>query len=118
MAWDEHRRRNAALDAVLAYTAANPRADLPFAQLPGLTALFGDARGLLLAAQQRWSQLMTARVQQSAWSASRPGAARLRAWRECAAAEPVLRHLLDRHLPQLGDAAMEHVYGSETLIPA
>jgi hypothetical protein len=109
MAWDEQRRRNAALDAVLAYTAAHPKAELPFAEMPGLIGLFGDARGLLLAAQERWNQLFSARMTQLAWSSPRPSGVRVRAWRECAAAEPVLRYLLDRHLPRLGDAALERV---------
>ena len=33
----------------------------------------------------------------------------VRAWQECASANRVLRRLLDRHLPEFGDAAQERV---------
>ena len=39
----------------------------------------------------------------------------MQVWRECADANRVLRRLLDRHLPEFGDAAQERV---EHLIPA
>jgi Ser/Thr protein kinase RdoA (MazF antagonist) len=113
MTWDEHRRRNAALDAVLAYAAEQPLADLPLAELPGLVALFGDRRGLVLALQNRWAQLLWLRL--SVGERNEGALHSAQVWRECAAANPVLRRLLDRHLPELGDASMERY---EVLIPA
>ncbi|HZZ97403.1 MAG TPA: hypothetical protein VFE19_10315 [Jatrophihabitantaceae bacterium] len=107
MTWDEHRRRSAALDAVLAYAAANPAADLPMTELPALLALFGDRRGLVLALQHRWSQLLWARL--SASTVQGGALHSVQVWRECAAANRVLRRLLDRHLPEFGDAAQERL---------
>ncbi len=117
MTWDEHRRRSAALDAVLAYAAVNPAADLPFAEMPGLLALFGDRRGLVLALQHRWSQLLWARLSADMRTGGLKESAphSVQVWRECAAANRVLRRLLDRHLPEFGDAAQERV---EHPIPA
>ena len=117
MTWDEHRRRAAALDAVLAHAAANPTADLPLTEMPGLLALFGDRRGLVLALQHRWSQLLWARLSAdlSTSSLKESSLHSVQAWRECAEANRVLRRLLDRHLPEFGDAAQERI---ERLIPA
>jgi hypothetical protein len=113
MTWDEHRRRNAALDAVLAYAAEHPTADLPLTELPGLLAAFGDRRGLVIALQNRWAQQLWLRLSAGVGNESALHSAQM--WRECAAANPVLRRLLDRHLPGLGDASMERY---EALIPA
>jgi hypothetical protein len=120
MTWDEHRRRSAALDAVLAYAASNPDADLPFTEMPALLALFGDRRGLVLALQHRWSQLLWARLtaDMRTSTANRLKGTALQSvqvWRECADANRMLRRLLDRHLPEFGDAAHERL---ESLIPA
>ena len=112
MTWDEHRRRNAALDAVVLFAATYPDADLPLAEMPGLVALFGDRRGLVLALQHRWSQELWLRIQalDSRSTTLKEGATHsVRAWQECAAANRVLRRLLDRHLPEFGDAAQERV---------
>jgi hypothetical protein len=113
MTWDEHRRRNTALDAVLAYAAEHPGSDLPMTELPGLLAVFGDRRGLVLALQNRWAQQLWLRLSTGIQNESALRSAQM--WRECAAANPVLRRLLDRHLPALGDASMERY---EVLIPA
>jgi hypothetical protein len=108
MTWDQHSRRRAALDAVLDFAAAHPEADLPFAQLPGLYAIFGDRRGLLVALQARWSQALWARIEMLSVDSRRDAAVlSVQAWRECAALNPVLRRLLDRHLADCGDAALE-----------
>jgi hypothetical protein len=112
MTWDEHRRRNAALDAVLLFAATYPEADLPFAEMPGLAGLFGDRRGLVLALQHRWSQELWVRIQAygSRNATLKEGATHsLRAWQECSSANRVLRRLLDRHLPEFGDAADERM---------
>jgi hypothetical protein len=112
MTWDEHRRRNAALDAVLLYAATYPDSDLPLAEMPGLALLFGDRRGLVLALQHRWSQELWMRIQARSL-ASRAATLKegtlhsTQTWRECADANRVLRRLLDRHLPEFGDAAQE-----------
>jgi hypothetical protein len=117
MTWDEHRRRSSALDAVVAYSASNPDADLPFTEMPALLALFGDRRGLVLALQHRWSQLLWARLSAGMRTSTLKGSAlhSVQVWRECADANRVLRRLLDRHLPEFGDAAQERL---ESLIPA
>jgi hypothetical protein len=112
MTWDEYRRRGAALDAVLAYAASNPGADLPFTEMPALLALFGDRRGLVLALQHRWSQLLWARLSTDMRTSTAHGLKgsalhSVQVWRECADANRVLRRLLDRHLPEFGDAAQE-----------
>jgi hypothetical protein len=109
MTWDEHRRRNAALDAVVLFAATYPEADLPFAEMPGLVVLFGDRRGLVLALQRRWSQLLWARISSLSRVATPKESAlhSAQAWRECAAANRVLRRLLDRHLLEFGDTAQE-----------
>jgi hypothetical protein len=112
MTWDEHRRRNAALDAVLLFAATYPDADLPLAEMPGLATLFGDRRGLVLALQHRWSRELWVRIQarsldSRAATKKETALHSAQAWRECATANRVLRRLLDRHLPEFGDAALE-----------
>ncbi len=112
MTWDDHRRRRAALDAVLLFAKTYPDADLPLAEMPGLLVLFGDRRGLVLALQHRWSQQLWVHIQamDARSSSLKEGAAHsVRAWRECAFANPTLRRLLDRHLPEFGDAAQERL---------
>jgi hypothetical protein len=114
MTWDDHRRRNAALDAVLLFAKTYPDADLPLTEMPGLLALFGDRRGLVLALQHRWSQQLWVRIQAMSLMARTPtmketALQSAQAWRDCATANPALRRLLDRHLPEFGDAAQERV---------
>jgi hypothetical protein len=107
MSWDEHKRRRAAIKAVLAHAEQHPRAGLPYDVLPEAQANFGSRRELLLALQYDWSQALWARVELLSLEVrkyaklSDAGELARAAWAECAARHPVLRRLLDEHRDEL-----------------
>ena len=105
MGWDEHKRRRAALKALLTYAEQHPTAGLPYAQVDDVRAVFGDRSDLILALQYQWSQALWGRIELLSSEVRRPSdAAALaqQAWAECAAANPTLRRLLDAHLDECG----------------
>jgi hypothetical protein len=111
MSWDDYRRRRDALKAVLAYAEAHPWADLPFAELPEVAAIFSDRSELLLALQYDWSQALWARIELLSLDSTvtDAGALAQAAWSQCAQRHPVLRRLLDDHRAELGRSTLrEH----------
>jgi hypothetical protein len=122
MGWDEHRRRRAAIRAVLAEADRRPAAGLPFDAVPQATAVFRDRRELLFALHYDWSQALWARIESLALetahekrSLSDARALGERAWSECAARHPVLRRLLDEHSAELGLASRS---APDVMLPA
>jgi hypothetical protein len=112
MNWADHCRRRAAIDAVLDYARRHPAAGLPYDTVPAATQVFADRRQLLLALQYDWSQALWARIEVLSLAARGPALSDARelgrqAWQQCAAANPVLRRLLDDGREQLG-AATRH----------
>jgi hypothetical protein len=106
MSWDDHRRGRAAVEAVLAWAAANPDRGLGFEHLPMVRAVFKDRRELMLALQYQWSLALWARIEllsldprNARRRAAAPDAGHLArvAWAETAQRHPVLRRLLDTH---------------------
>jgi hypothetical protein len=107
MNWVDHCRRRAAIDAVLDYARQHPTAGLPYDTVPAATQVFADRRQLLLALQYDWSQALWARIEVLSLAARGPALSDARelgrqAWQQCAAANPVLRRLLDDGREQLG----------------
>jgi hypothetical protein len=125
MNWVDHCRRRAAIDAVLDYARQHPTAGLPYDTVPAATQVFADRRQLLLALQYDWSQALWARIELLSLAARGPARTDARelgrqAWRECAAANPVLRRLLDDGREQLGAATRREsdLLVSELGVPA
>jgi hypothetical protein len=109
MSWDDHYRRRAAIKAVLDYARAHPSAGLPYDHVPAAGREFADRQQLLLALQYDWSQALWARIELLSLAARGPALTDARelgrqAWRETAAANPVLRRLLDEGQAELGPA--------------
>jgi hypothetical protein len=111
MSWDDHRRRRAAVEAVLDFAAAHPDRGLGYEYLPEIRASFKDRRELVLALQYQWSLALWARIELLSLDPrnARRGAPRLDAgqlarvaWAETALRHPVLRGLLDAHREELG----------------
>ncbi|MFD5830980.1 hypothetical protein [Lentzea sp. NPDC060358] len=90
MGWADHYRRRDALDAVLRDARHDPSA--PLIVDPDV---FGSLHDLLLALDHRWQNKLTARMEAAALE-GRVDEAVVTA--ELAAAEPVLRAVLDTHL--------------------
>jgi hypothetical protein len=110
MSWDDYNRRRAAIKSALAYAASNPSAGLPYDYLPEVKAIFATRREFMLALQYDWSQALWARIELLSLEANKGGlsdAGQLaqRAWDACAAANPVLRRVLDDVRAELGPAA-------------
>lgn len=111
MSWHDFHQRQRAIAAVLDSARQNPAQALD--QVP---APFSDATELLRALQHKWTQQLIGRVDVAlAETGDAPDGDRIQAvteaWRSTAAANPVLRDLLDRNQanPVLrGDAAREH----------
>jgi len=91
MGWADHYRRRDALDAVLRDARHDPSA--PLIVDPDV---FSSANELLLALDHRWQNKLTARMEAAALE-GRVDEDRVTA--ELAADEPVLRAVLDAHLP-------------------
>jgi len=105
MSWDDHKKRRAALTAVLDYAEAHPASGLPYAEVPGVQAAFGDRSDLILALQYKWSQALWSRIELLSAQMRQPcDASHLaqQAWNECASANATLRRLLDGHLSECG----------------
>lgn len=105
MSWDEHKRRRAALKALLEYAEAEPTNGLPYAELDEVRAAFPDRSDVILALQYQWSQALWSRIELLSMDVRQPSdaatLARL-AWGQCALANPTLRRLLDAHLGECG----------------
>ncbi|HET9138164.1 hypothetical protein [Actinophytocola sp.] len=115
MSWADFYRRRDALDAVLEHARREPDGPLPFAEVTGVTEVFGSRTELLLALHYRWLLALTGRLG-VALSDAEPGADRVdavaAARRAAATAHPVLRGLLDRHADE-GDEAMATALAGE-----
>jgi hypothetical protein len=109
MSWADHYGRRTAIKAVLDYARQHPTAGLPYDAVPVAKQEFGNRQQLLLALQYDWSQVLWARIELLSRAVRGPAltdAKELarRAWQECAAANPVLRRLLDDGRALLGTA--------------
>jgi hypothetical protein len=105
MGWDEHKRRRAALKALLDYAEQHPTAGLPYAQVDEVRAVFGDRSDVILALQYQWSQALWSRIELLSAQVRQPSDATAlarQAWAQCATANPTLRRLLDTHLDECG----------------
>ncbi|ANZ35135.1 hypothetical protein BBK82_02665 [Lentzea guizhouensis] len=91
MTWANHYRRRDALDAVLHDARRDPSA--PLIVDPDV---FSSLDELLLALQHRWTNKLTARMETAALDGP---VDEERVTAELAADEPVLRAVLDAHLP-------------------
>jgi hypothetical protein len=91
MSWADVHARKTVLDAVLQRARRNPKAPVPFDEIPDARRLFGSTDGVLLALQQRWSNTLAARLDQAIEFDTDPHEARAR----LAAEQPVLRAVLD-----------------------
>ena len=108
MGWDEHKRRRSALKQVLEQAAHNPNDGLPYDGLPEVRKAFADRSDLILALQYQWSLALWGRIELLSLDVHRPADASTlasAAWSQCAAANPVLRRLLDAHLSECGRSA-------------
>ncbi|OLR95245.1 hypothetical protein [Actinokineospora bangkokensis] len=106
MSWDDHYRRQAALDAVLAHARHAPGEPIPFEQVPVARAAFRDAEQVLLALHHRWLRRLTGHVGVAdAEATADPALDRVdavsAAYRRAAQASPVLHHLLVAHESEL-----------------
>ncbi|WP_072807065.1 hypothetical protein [Rhodococcoides yunnanense] len=100
MSWDDFHRRNRALDAVLDHAYRTGQTSLPFEEVPGVSAAFGDRRGLLLALHAKWSRTLAAHLEYELFDDVRTTDRSSRyvaevAWENAAAKQPTLRKLLD-----------------------
>lgn len=105
MGWDDHKRRRAALKLVLERAGQRPDAGLPYEDLPEVRKVFTDRCDLVLALQYQWSQALWSRIELISLDIRTPAdASQLarEAWAQCAAANPVLRRLLDEQLEAAG----------------
>ncbi|SDH50399.1 hypothetical protein SAMN05216553_12523 [Lentzea fradiae] len=91
MGWADHYRRRDALDAVLRDARRDPSA--PLIVDPDV---FGSVHELLLALDHRWQNKLTARMEAAALDGQ---VDEDRVTARLAADEPVLRAVLDAHLP-------------------
>jgi hypothetical protein len=109
MTWDDHFRRRAAIKAVLDHARRNPAAGLPYDSVPEAKQVFKNRRELLLALQYDWSQALWSRIELLSLDSRGPvltDATEIarQAWQQSAAANPVLRRLLDEARSELGPA--------------
>jgi hypothetical protein len=107
MSWDDFRRRRAVIKSVLEYARTHPSDELPYEQLPEVSAFFATGTELVLALQYDWSQALWAQIELLSLD-SRDGLLDAdtvcgMAWRITAAQRPELRRLLDRHLADCED---------------
>ncbi|GDY30424.1 hypothetical protein [Gandjariella thermophila] len=105
MSWNDFYQRRRAIDEVLRRAARDPRGPLPFADVPEAAEIFGSQDTLLLALHYKWMQLLTGRIGIALSAAERsPDVDRVEAvgtaWRELAAANPVLHAVLTTHLDE------------------
>lgn len=104
--WETYYRRRDAVDAVLDHARTSAGGTLPFADVPGVRAVFADEEELLLAMHYRWIQLLTGYINVAldeldagTGATDDPMAAAGTAWRRAARERPVLRRVLDEHAP-------------------
>ncbi|HVK24794.1 MAG TPA: hypothetical protein VM677_25840 [Actinokineospora sp.] len=100
MSWNDYYRRRDAMDAVVAHAARTPEGALPYAEVPGVDAVFSSHEELLLALHYRWTLKLTGRVGMAQAEAERDASIDLvdavsQAWRTTAAEHPALRRLVD-----------------------
>jgi hypothetical protein len=103
VSWNDYYQRRGAVEEVLRQAERDPQGPLPFATVPGAGEVFADPTELLLALHYKWMQLLTGRIGIALGDAERsPDVDRVdavgTAWREVAAAHPVLRAVLEAHL--------------------
>lgn len=99
MSWKDFHQRREIADAVLRRAARDPRAPLPFAQVPGATEYFGDEEHLLLALQYRWSQVLAGHLRaEDATGDDDHVDAVTRAWHKAVRVHPTLRAVLDANI--------------------
>ena len=109
MSWDDYYRRRAAIKAVLAYAHQHPEAGVPFAAVPLAQQMFKNRHELVLALQYDWSRALWSRIELLSLQSRGPVLADAQdlarqAWDQAAAANPVLRRLLDGVRDELGSA--------------
>lgn len=124
MSWSDFHERRAAIKAVLRHAEERPSAQLPFAQLPEVSAIFASPAELLMALQYDWSQALWAQIElltldtdttfPPAATPALPGglpmdasAACRQAWQNTAEQHPTLRRLLDEHLAEVSNRDRE-----------
>ena len=105
MSWNDYYQRRSAVEEVLRQAERDPQGPLPFAAVPGAAEVFANPTELLLALHYKWMQLLTGRIGIALGDAERsPDVDRVEAvgtaWREVAAANPVLRAVLQAHLTE------------------
>ncbi|ONI93002.1 hypothetical protein ALI22I_00700 [Saccharothrix sp. ALI-22-I] len=98
MGWVDYYRRRAVLQAALRQVARD--GELSFDRVDGAVGVFSGLAELVLALHHRWSLLLLGRVELAfaeAREGEDPADVVSRAWLALAAAEPVLRAVLDAH---------------------
>jgi hypothetical protein len=114
MSWNDFYQRRQVTDEALRRAARDPQGPLPFADVPEAAEIFESPVELLLALHYKWMQLLTGRIGMALSAAEHsPDVDRVEAvgtaWREVAAANPVLHAVLETHLAaedeRLGAAA-------------
>lgn len=106
MSWNDHHRRQSAIEAVLAHARENPAERPGPDTVPAARGVFGTSDELLCALQYKWTQLLTGRLDLAAdgpreLHRDRVDAVR-EAWQATARAHPTLRAVLNEHLATPG----------------
>ncbi|GAB2976775.1 hypothetical protein LWP59_30850 [Amycolatopsis acidiphila] len=111
MGWNDFYQRRDIADAVLRRAARDPRAPLPFAEIPGAVEAFGTEEQLLLALHYRWSQLLGGHLRTEFEDATDHVDAVTRAWRETVRKHRTLRAVLDANVDRY--PALRQVHEAE-----
>ncbi|TVT36031.1 hypothetical protein FNH05_25860 [Amycolatopsis rhizosphaerae] len=101
MSWTDFHRRREICDEVIRQAARDPRAPLPFAEVPGAREYFCGEEELLLALHYQWAQVLSGHLRteltELGGDTDRVDAA-TRAWRKAVARHTTLREVLDANL--------------------
>jgi hypothetical protein len=118
MSWKDFYQRRDIADAVLRRAAQNPRAPLPFTEIPGATEVFGTEEQLLLAWEYRWSQLLSGYLRAEFEDETDPVDAVTRAWNKAVRKHHTLREVLDAHVDRYPALRRAHEAELRTLAVA
>lgn len=105
MAWEAFHRRQAVVRATMHLAEKRRDGVLPWHEVPDAAATFGTRERLVSALQMRWHTRLAGAVEREL--AEQPADLERRvvhAWRQCAAAMPGVRAVLDAHAGVLSEA--------------
>jgi len=98
MSWNDYYRRRDVMETVLRLAARDPEGPLPFAEVRGARAAFGDEEQLLLALHYKWTQVLSGHLRTELLGEDDHVDAVTRAWRTAVRGNRTLRAVLDANI--------------------